>query len=34
MHKLAALAMTAALGIAGLGYTKPGNRNCFVLREP
>jgi hypothetical protein len=30
MHKLAALAMTAALGIAGMGYTKPAEARVYV----
>jgi hypothetical protein len=30
MHKFAALALTAALGIAGMGYTKPAEARVFV----
>jgi hypothetical protein len=30
MHKLAALAITAALGIAGMGYTKPAEARVYV----
>jgi|HubBroStandDraft_5_1064220.scaffolds.fasta_scaffold1482992_1 hypothetical protein len=30
MYKLAALAMTAALGIAGMGYTRPAEARVYV----
>jgi hypothetical protein len=30
MHKLAALALTAVLGIAGMGYTKPAEARVYV----
>jgi hypothetical protein len=30
MQKLAALAITAALGIAGMGYTKPAEARVYV----
>ena len=30
MHKFAALALTAAVGIAGMGYTKPAEARVFV----
>ena len=30
MHKLAALAITAALGIAAMGYTKPAEARVYV----
>jgi hypothetical protein len=30
MHKLAALVMSAALGIAGMGYTKPAEARVYV----
>ena len=30
MHKLAALALTAALGVAGMGYAKPADARVIV----
>ena len=30
MHKLAALALTAVLGIAGMAYTKPAEARVYV----